>query len=462
MAFWSLDITVGEFFLDFSWMGLLLVLALWMRANIKLFQRYLIPANLIAGALGLMVGMNGFGLIDLTTDRLGAYVYHLLALLFIALGLRAPNKKVGLSSVKTGILFIIAYLVQGILGISIALILVYTIMPDLFVGIGFLPPLALGMNPGIAYTIGQSWEPFGFESGGVVGLTFSAAGFIAAYTTGIWAVRRGIKRGEAAYMMNEKEMPNYLKTGLLPRSDKQNPGRLTTASEAVETLTVHIGLIGFTYILTYGVMKFFEFGLLSVGAEAEVSTLWSFHFIFAAILALVTRRFMDRNNLAGFVDDVTMTRVSNFFMDFMIVASVAAISLVVVGQYWLPLLLISLAAIGATWWTMQRLCYNAFKNFKLERFTAIYGNMTGTLQSGLLLLRILDSGMKSPVSYNLVYGSGLALILGFPLLLLINAPVYYFSDVIQGFWMVLITMIGYLILLLVAWQYLKRNGKNVE
>lgn len=460
MNFWSLDITVGQFFLDFSWMGLLLVLALWLRANVNLFRRYLIPANLIAGALGLLVGMNGLQLIDLTTERLGAYVYHLLALLFIALGLRAPNKKVGLSSVKTGMLFIIAYLVQGILGITIALTLVYTIMPDLFVGIGFLPPLALGMNPGIAYSIGHGWEPFGFESGGVVGLTFSAAGFIAAYTTGIWAVRRGIKRGEAVYLKNEKEMPNYLKTGLLPRSDNQNPGRLTTASEAVETLTVHLGLVGFTYIVTYTVMKLFEAGLLAVGAEEQVITFWSFHFIFAAIAALVVRRVMDRYNLAGFVDDVTMTRVSNFFMDFMIVASVAAISLVVVGQYWLPLLLISLVAIGATWWVVRYLCYTAFTNFKLERFTAIYGNMTGTLQSGLLLLRILDAGMRSPVSYNLVYGSGLALILGFPLLLLINAPVHYFSDVMQGFWMVLFAMSAYLFLLLLAWQFLKRNGNN--
>lgn len=66
--------------------------------------------------------------------------------------------------------------------------------------------------------------------------------------------------------------------------------------------------------------------------------------------------------------------------------------------------------------------------------------------------------MKSPASYNLVYGSGLALVFGFPLLLLINAPVHYFDDPTEGFWMVLFALIAYLVLLGIAWQYLKRNG----
>jgi glutamate:Na+ symporter, ESS family len=112
MGSWTLDISAGEFFLDFAWMGLLLVLATWLRSKISILQKYLIPANLIAGAIGLLVGANLLGLIDLTSDRLGAYVYHLLALLFIALGLRAPKKKVGLSSVKFGLIFISVYLLH--------------------------------------------------------------------------------------------------------------------------------------------------------------------------------------------------------------------------------------------------------------------------------------------------------------------------------------------------------------
>lgn len=458
MSSWTLNISAGQFFLDFAWMGVLLVFATYLRSRIGILQKYLIPANLLAGALGLIFGANLLGLIDLTSARLGTYVYHLLALLFIALGLRAPKKKVGLSSVKFGLIFIIVYLVQAIIGLIIAFILIYAFLPDLFAGIGLLPPLAFGMNPGIAYSIGSNWEQFGFENGGIVGLTFSAAGFLVAYSIGIWLVRNGIKKGRAAYIDSNADLSDDIKKGI-PEIPKANTAeKITTSPENIESFSFHLGLIGFTFILTYAMVTLMEWGLIAVGAENEVTTLWSFHFIFAAIIALFLRKLLTAINASRIIDDMTMTRCSNLFMDFMIVASVAAISLVVVAQYWLPLLIISILVTIATWSVVAYLTHDAFKDFELERFAAIFGNMTGTLQSALVLLRIVDSGMKSPASYNLVYGSGLALVFGFPLLMLINAPVHYFSDPSEGFLVVMFILMAYLFLLIITWQYLKRNG----
>lgn len=460
MSFWEIDITAGRFFLDFAWLGALLLAGFYLRFKVKFFQNNLIPANLLAGVLGLIIGMNGLEWIDLTSERLGVYVYHLLALLFIGLGLRSTRKKIGLSSVKTGILFIITYLLQGIIGLLIAFALIATVQPDLFVGIGMLPPLAFGMNPGIAYTIGQNWESFGFENGGIVGLTFAAVGFLAAYTTGVYVVKQGILNGKAEF----KHKPtsgtetDTFQFQTLNEEQGLSAGRITTSPGVLESLSFHIGLIGGSYLLTFAFMKTAEAGLSLIGAENEASTLWSFHFVFAAILALGIRKGIDLSGASSYVDDITMTRISNLFMDLMIAASVAAISLAVIGTYWLPLLLISVSVIAVTWWTLVRLIGSVFHSYTLERFTGIYGNMTGTLQSGLLLLRILDEKMESPVSYNLVYGSGLALVLGFPLLLLINAPVHYFSSITAGFGVVLAVMIFYLALLLLALFYL--NGKK--
>jgi len=456
MIFWDMDISAGRFFLDFSWLGALLLAGFFIRYKISFFQRYLIPANLLAGILGLMIGMNGVGWIDLTSERLGVYVYHLLALLFIGLSLRATRKKIGLSSVKTGMIFIITYLVQGIIGLVIAFALIATIQPDLFAGIGMLPPLAFGMNPGIAYTIGQNWESFGFENGGIVGLTFAAAGFLAAYTTGVYIVKRGIQKGKAKLIKPSAGDATHFQ---MPYTEQDlSAGRITTSPGVLESLSFHIGLIGGTYLLTYLFLKAGEAALTLAGAANEASTLWSFHFVFAAIIALGVRKVIDFTGTSSYVDDTTMTRISNFFMDLMIAASVAAISLTVIEAYWLPLLLISLSVVVATWWILTKLIDALFPSFTLERFAAIYGNMTGTLQSGLLLLRILDEKMESPVSYNLVYGSGLALVLGFPLLLLINAPVHYFSSITSGFGVVLMVMTVYLMLLLLGLFYL--NGKK--
>jgi ESS family glutamate:Na+ symporter len=457
MSAWDLQMTLGDALLDVSWFGALLVVATWLRRYVRWFQDLLLPNNLIAGVIGLVIGMNGFGWIDLPTERLGAYVYHLLALLFIGLSLRKPDKSSATAPVKFGLIFISSYLVQGLIGMTLAFALIYTIMPDLFPGIGLLMPLAFGMNPGIAYTIGHHWEGYGFESGGVVGLTFAAIGFFVAYTVGIAFVRQGIKAGKAAFITSDQVMDEDLRTGIIHSKDKPSGGHLTTSPEAIESLSLHIGLIGFVYILTWLVMKGLSAVLVMIGGEAEINTLWSFHFIIAAIVAMVSRRVIDATGAASVVDDTTMTRLSNVFMDVMVVASVAAISFAVISHYWIPILLLSVFVTIGTWWTIRHLTREGFQDFELERFVSIFGNMTGTMQSAMVLLRVLDAKLKSPVSHDLVYGSGLALALGFPLLILINAPVNHFENLTVGFAAITVALAAYLVL---VWLALRWMGKR--
>ena len=111
----------------------------------------------------------------------------------------------------------------------------------------------------------------------------------------------------------------------------------------------------------------------------------------------------------------------------------------------------------ATWFVIKWACDSLFDDFAFERDIAIFGNLTGTMQSALVLLRVLDPKFKSPVSYDLVYGSGFALVLGFPLLILINAPVNYYNNELEGYWITILAMGIYLAFLLVGWNYLKKK-----
>ncbi|HAC14439.1 MAG TPA: hypothetical protein DCE78_00625 [Bacteroidetes bacterium] len=458
MSAWLLEITLTELALDFSIFGVLLVLATILRRHIKLLQEYLIPNNLIAGVLGLLLAMAVIDFNLLSSERLGAYVYHLLALLFIAFGLRKPSKSMGLTPVKFSVIFIMTYLVQGIIGLTLALALVYTIMPDLFPAIGMLLPLSFGMNPGIAYSMGNNWENFGFEFGGTVGLSFAAMGFVVAYTVGIIAMRNGIRKGKATYINESTAEENEaIRTGIQRPEHRPIMGHQTSATEAIESLTLHFGFIALTYAVTYAIMLGLENALHYIGAEKEILTLWSFHFIIAALIAMLVRRFIDGFNASHWIDDGTMTRFGNVFMDFMVVASVSAITIAVVTMYWFPLILMGTTVAIATWYVIKWACDSLFDDFTFERDIAIFGNLTGTMQSALVLLRVLDPKFKSPVSYDLVYGSGFALVLGFPLLILINAPVNYFDNALEGYWLTILAMGIYLAFLLVGWNYLKKK-----
>ena len=50
----------------------------------------------------------------------------------------------------------------------------------------------------------------------------------------------------------------------------------------------------------------------------------------------------------------------------------------------------------------------------------MYGMLTGTISSGVLLLREIDPEVRTPASNNLLVGSSFGIAFGFPLLLLVN------------------------------------------
>ena len=53
-----------------------------------------------------------------------------------------------------------------------------------------------------------------------------------------------------------------------------------------------------------------------------------------------------------------------------------------------------------------------------EQFLTMYGMLTGTASTGIILLREIDGEFKSPASDNMVYQNFPAIVFGFPMMLL--------------------------------------------
>ena len=120
-----------------------------------------------------------------------------------------------------------------------------------------------------------------------------------------------------------------------------------------------------------------------------------------------------------------MTRVSNFFFDIMVVAGVAAIRLDILQNYWGIILI--LGAVGAviTFVYNKIVAKTLFEDYSEEQFLAMYGMLTGTASTGIILLREIDKDFNTPASDNLVYQNFPAIVLGFPMMFLATlAPTY--------------------------------------
>ncbi|NBC15749.1 MAG: hypothetical protein GVY18_00360 [Bacteroidetes bacterium] len=461
MSVWEHSFTIGQFVLDFVIISTLFVAATICRRYVHFFQRFLIPNSLIAGFLGLLFGPELLHLMDFSLERMGAYVYHLLALTFIGVGLYGGRRPRSAGAIGFGFIQILSFLVQVLIGLSIALGIVYLIDPDFIPAVGTLLPLGFGMGPGIAYSIGQSWEAYGLAGGGTVGLTIAAFGFLVSYFTGIMIVHRGIRRGQATLVSSEEGLSDDVRTGLIRAKEPAVGARLTFFSGAIEPLTFHLALIGGVYLMTYALLSALSVGLVQVGLEREVVTLWSFNFVFANLLALGVRRVMTAREIGYLLDEGLLNRATGLFADYLIATSIMAISLSVAYTYLWPLLAMCSIGAAATYFLVKWASERTFVDFHFERFVGIYGEMTGTISSGLALVRVTDPEYQTPVAQDLVLGSGVALVLGFPLLLLINLPFSVFSGQLEGYWVVLGCSVLYLSLILWLWSRIGVRLRNV-
>ncbi|MCF0137188.1 MAG: hypothetical protein HUJ66_02360, partial [Oscillospiraceae bacterium] len=66
------------------------------------------------------------------------------------------------------------------------------------------------------------------------------------------------------------------------------------------------------------------------------------------------------------------------------------------------------------------ICRRLFPDYQDEAFLSMYGMLTGTASTGVILLREIDPLFNTPASHNLIYQNLWSIILGAPMLLLLG------------------------------------------
>ncbi len=450
-------------FVNLGILSLALLVATLLRARIKFFQKYLIPNALTAGFIALPLYNFVLPNVGLSSIQLGEITYHFLGLSFIALGLRIPPKsgKRGAAVFQTSIGIISQLVVQAILGFGITLILIYTFMPDLFHTFGFMLPLGFAEGPGQAYSIGEAWSAYGIEGAGNIGLTFAALGFLLCCFGGIFLINHALKHD----WISEKELRHMhareTRTGIIPKESKRPVGAsLTTQTDAIDSIPLHMALVLTSYFFAWLTLKGVTHLLNMLGqAGHELAVnLWGLHFIFAVVMGLLVRQILKAMKCEHVVDNATMTRISGMSVDIMVTSAIAAISIALVTKFWLPIMLIAGIGSVATFFGSIWFCSRLFSDHRFLRTLFIFGVSTGTLSTGLALLRAVDPEFESPVAVDYTYASGITFLMVIPLILIINLPLqtYKTGDMVYS-WIALGIMGVYLLFSLVSYLIITRK-----
>ncbi len=336
-----------------------------------------------------------------------------------------------------------------------------TVMPDLFPSFGFLLPLGFAQGPGQAYAIGTGWGRFGFLEAGSIGLTFAAMGFIFASFGGVFLINFGIKRKWLTEEFLKGFDTSAVKSGIFPSRKRRPVGaEMSTESEAIDSFTFHIALVFAVYLLSYVILLGITTLLSSLGPLATdlAVNLWGINFIFSALTGILVRTVMRRTGLDYAVDSKTLTRISGLSVDVMVAAAIGAISIVVVKAYLLPIILLSLIAGVVTLVTVPWFCSRIFTDHQFHRTMMIFGVSTGTLPTGLALLRVIDPEFETPVASDYMYASGITFVLAIPFILSINLPAYAATTGdMRYFWAGLGVAAAYIVLVFIAFLFIAKK-----
>ena len=415
-ALWSPIVQIGI-------IAALILLANVLRRKIKFFRESLMPTAVLAGFI--LLGLKYTNLIPLNMEFIDAITYHAIALGFIATSLRVPEKQSesgALIGSKSGALIVSTYMVQAVVGLIISIALGYTIMPNFFKASGILLPMAYGQGPGQANNVGSTYEALGMTGGKSFGLSLAAAGYLCACVVGVIYLAVINRQGKVKRASDKEEI-----SGSVTIDTFQNTNEIPIA-ESVDKLSVQFALVAIVYLITYlvtaGIVALLN--AVAPGLAATVSSLlWGFNFIVGSLVALLCRMLFSKLRSKKvmnrqYQNNYLLSRISGLAFDVMIVCGIAAIDISDLSGYWLPFILMSVIGGIVTFVFLLVLCKKLYPGYHYEGFVSMFGMLTGTISSGVLLLREIDPEFKTPASNNLVTGSSFGIAFGAPVLLLVS------------------------------------------
>ena len=402
-----------------------LIIATVLKNLLPILHKSLIPTSVLGGFILLIIAgiyktVTGEFFFDTEffggqgSITLEVITYHALALGFTASALKTSKnkmtKKRSIEIFDSGVTTVATYLIQGILGMAITIIAAKLVIDNFFPAAGILVPFGYGQGSGQAMNFGGIFETdFGFNGGKSFGLTIAALGFLSAAFGGVIHLnilkRRGVTFRE-----------DTLKERI--RAEEIEEAHEIPMQGSMDKMTVQVGFICGTYLLAYAMM--FALGNAVPGFK---STIYGFNFILgvlAAVLVKAVLNLLSKKNIVkrGYTNNFLLTRCSNFFFDIMIVAGIAAIRLSVLEKYWGIMLVLGVTAAFLTYFYVRFVSVKLFPEYPEEQFLAMYGMLTGTASTGVILLRELDGNFDTPAADNLVYQTFPAIVFGFPMMLL--------------------------------------------
>ncbi len=391
-----------SFMMAFGWASIMLCIGMFLRAKIFVFRNMLVPASVIAGIMGIIFINAAMGMgvaIGTDTEMYTSVANHLFTVSFISISLTSSPKgennsarNVMKGAVSMGLIWCLLYGLTPLAATGVLYLMQG--ITDMNPGYGMLIQFAFCQGPGQAASYGAIFEQYGWENASMVAITFASIGFVVAFLIGIPAAKLGVRRGIAK---NCGKIDEAILKGYFRREEQtEYMVKDTTCNSNIETLAYHFALIGLCYVLAVGIGK-----LLSYIPGFLGTSMSSMMFMNGMYAAYIVKWIIGKLHLDFLQENVLQSKITGWTADYLVVCAFMAVSVNVIREWMLPIIAVVIVITAVTFAVCFYFGQRIGGSNDFERTLGLYGTCTGTVPSGIALVRIIDPEFKTTTSVEL-------------------------------------------------------------
>ena len=345
-------------------------------------ERFGLPIAVISGIAGISIGP--FGLIHVlskeTTSVWSNFPTPLLSLVFATLMMGRPIPNIN------GLVRPIVN--QFLLALSLGfgqffvggLVVKYLLSPSMDTNplMGCLIEVGFEGGHGAATIIGESFKRLGFDDGLELGLAMATVGLLSSSLLGSIFIFLGrtLRLSDTEEIVEIKENLN-LKKNIKIFSD-------------LRILIINLGFAGLAISFGVLLLKFLKY-ISTFFGEFSREIIFSLP-VFPLILigSLLIRYILEKTGNTEYISNILQREIGILSTDLLIFTAMASLDIAVVFDNWLIILVFTIFGL---FWNLICIAYFAyfiFDDYWFEKSLIEFGNSTGVVASGLLLLRLAD------------------------------------------------------------------------
>lgn len=378
---------VDSLFVYIAILGILIVIGTIIRLKVPILKKYHIPASLIAGVIGLILGPYFFNIIPKEITSCWSVLSGRLIVIIFAPMLMGASHLKDKKMVKTAMgatcySYACCALQYGIpLLLDLVLLIPLFHVSPLFASIGEEGWMG---GHGTAGGMALVFEELNWADGQSLSITSATIGLFFGIISGMIIINLGARKGWTTFIHNETSLQGA-KEEMYKPDDRPDAAKATIKNDVLDTFAFHFSLICIAMFIGWLMTK-------ALKVNFGISVSW---FVTTMFGGLIVRQVLNKTSWKDSLDPATFSRIEGVCLEFLVAGAVSSVNVSVVVSYALPLLIQQGALMLLMLFFGLIYCRHLFPDYWLENSLLSYGTFCGVFATGMLLLKTCDPDLKS-------------------------------------------------------------------